>query len=38
MILEAVMLNVKPGLESDFESAFKKASSIISSSHWIFIP
>ena len=33
MILEAAMLNVKPGLESDFESAFKKASSIISSSH-----
>lgn len=32
MILEAVMLNVKPGLESDFESVFKKASSIISSS------
>ncbi|AFY33271.1 antibiotic biosynthesis monooxygenase [Calothrix sp. PCC 7507] len=31
MILEAVMLNIKPGLENDFESAFKKASSIISS-------
>ncbi|MBR8832619.1 MAG: antibiotic biosynthesis monooxygenase [Stigonema ocellatum SAG 48.90 = DSM 106950] len=31
MILEAVFLNVKPGLECDFESAFKKASSIISS-------
>ncbi|WP_414566743.1 MULTISPECIES: antibiotic biosynthesis monooxygenase family protein [unclassified Anabaena] len=31
MILEAVMLNIKPGLEDDFESAFKKASSIISS-------
>ncbi|MBW4556706.1 MAG: antibiotic biosynthesis monooxygenase [Trichormus sp. ATA11-4-KO1] len=30
MILEAVMLNIKPGLEDDFESAFKKASSIIS--------
>jgi heme-degrading monooxygenase HmoA len=31
MILEAVILNVKPGLESDFEAAFKKASKIISS-------
>ncbi|MEH1863438.1 MAG: antibiotic biosynthesis monooxygenase [Nostoc sp.] len=31
MILEAVMLLVKPGLESDFEAAFKKASKIISS-------
>jgi heme-degrading monooxygenase HmoA len=31
MILEAVMLNVKLGLESDFESNFKKASLIISS-------
>ncbi|MCF2151110.1 antibiotic biosynthesis monooxygenase [Desmonostoc muscorum LEGE 12446] len=31
MILEAVMLHVKPGLESDFESDFKKASKIISS-------
>ncbi|MCG6134789.1 MAG: antibiotic biosynthesis monooxygenase [Nostoc sp. LLA-1] len=31
MILEAVMLNIKPGLEDDFELAFKKASSIISS-------
>ncbi|MEH2328996.1 antibiotic biosynthesis monooxygenase family protein [Nostoc sp.] len=31
MILEAVMLLVKPGLESDFEVAFKKASKIISS-------
>jgi heme-degrading monooxygenase HmoA len=31
MILEAVMLPVKPGLESDFEAAFKKASKIISS-------
>ncbi|MEI1376732.1 antibiotic biosynthesis monooxygenase [Nostoc sp. UHCC 0926] len=31
MILEAVMLHVKPGLESDFEAAFKKASKIISS-------
>jgi heme-degrading monooxygenase HmoA len=31
MILEAVMLPVKPGLESDFEIAFKKASKIISS-------
>ncbi|YAF94919.1 MAG: antibiotic biosynthesis monooxygenase [Nodularia sp. CChRGM 3473] len=30
MILEAVMLNIKPGLEDDFESAFQKASSIIS--------
>jgi heme-degrading monooxygenase HmoA len=29
MILEAVMLNVKPGMESDFESAFKQASSLI---------
>ncbi|MEH1791809.1 antibiotic biosynthesis monooxygenase family protein [Nostoc sp.] len=31
MILEAVILPVKPGLESDFEAAFKKASKIISS-------
>ncbi len=31
MILEAVMLNVKLGLEDDFETVFKKASSIISS-------
>ncbi|MCC5607757.1 antibiotic biosynthesis monooxygenase [Nostoc sp. CHAB 5834] len=31
MILEAVMLHVKPGLESDFETALKKASKIISS-------
>ncbi|MEH2013756.1 antibiotic biosynthesis monooxygenase family protein [Nostoc sp.] len=31
MILEAVMLHIKPGLESDFEATFKKASKIISS-------
>ncbi|MDZ8237097.1 MAG: antibiotic biosynthesis monooxygenase [Nostoc sp. ChiQUE01a] len=31
MILEAVILNVKPGSESDFEVNFKKASKIISS-------
>ena len=31
MILEAVILHVKPGLESDFEATFKKASKIISS-------
>lgn len=31
MILEAVMLNVKSGMESDFEAAFKQASRIISS-------
>lgn len=31
MILEAVMLLIKPGLESDFEATFKKASKIISS-------
>ncbi|MHC5750029.1 MAG: antibiotic biosynthesis monooxygenase family protein [Nostoc sp.] len=31
MILEAAMLLVKFGLESDFEVAFKKASKIISS-------
>ena len=31
MILEAVILNIKPGLEDDFEFAFKQASSIISS-------
>ncbi|MEH2188982.1 MAG: antibiotic biosynthesis monooxygenase [Nostoc sp.] len=30
MILEAVILHVKPGLESDFEATFKKASKIIS--------
>ncbi|MEH2264041.1 antibiotic biosynthesis monooxygenase family protein [Nostoc sp.] len=31
MILEAVILPVKPGLEFDFEAAFKEASKIISS-------
>ncbi|MBE8970688.1 antibiotic biosynthesis monooxygenase [Nostocales cyanobacterium LEGE 12452] len=31
MILEAVILNVKSGLEFDFEATFKKASKIISS-------
>lgn len=31
MILEAVMLNIKLGLEDDFETAFKDASKIISS-------
>lgn len=31
MILEAVMLSVKPNLEDDFESAFRKASSLIAS-------
>jgi heme-degrading monooxygenase HmoA len=31
MILEAVILNIKTGLEQDFEAAFKQASSIISS-------
>ena len=31
MILEAVILNVKTGLESHFEATFKKASKIISS-------
>ncbi|MHC0063066.1 antibiotic biosynthesis monooxygenase family protein [Nostoc sp. UIC 10890] len=31
MIIEAVILNVKSGLEPDFEAAFKKASKIISS-------
>lgn len=31
MILEAVILPIKPGLEQDFEDNFKKASSIISS-------
>jgi heme-degrading monooxygenase HmoA len=31
MILEAAMLNIKPVMENDFESAFKKASSIIAS-------
>ncbi len=31
MILEAVILNVKQGMESDFELAFSKASTIISS-------
>jgi len=31
MILEAVILNIKLGLEDDFEFAFKQASSIISS-------
>ncbi len=32
MILEAVMLSVKPNLEADFEAAFQQASSIIASS------
>jgi heme-degrading monooxygenase HmoA len=32
MILEAVILHVKPSLESDFEAAFKIVSKIISSS------
>jgi heme-degrading monooxygenase HmoA len=31
MILEAVMLHVKPGMESEFECSFKTASKIISS-------
>lgn len=31
MILEAVMLSIKPNLEDDFESAFQQASSIIAS-------
>lgn len=31
MILEAVMLNIKAGMEEDFEFAFKQASIIISS-------
>ncbi|OLS40448.1 antibiotic biosynthesis monooxygenase [Bacillus sp. MRMR6] len=31
MILEAAMLQVKPGMEEDFEEAFRKASGIISS-------
>jgi len=31
MILEAVMLNIQPNLENDFEAAFKDASGIISS-------
>ncbi|MCT2537669.1 antibiotic biosynthesis monooxygenase [Aquibacillus koreensis] len=31
MILEAVMLQVKPGFEEEFEIEFKKASNIISS-------
>ncbi|MBE8999110.1 antibiotic biosynthesis monooxygenase [Nostoc sp. LEGE 12447] len=31
MIIEAVMLHIKPGLESDFETDFQKASKIISS-------
>jgi heme-degrading monooxygenase HmoA len=31
MILEAVMLHVKEGMEKDYEETFKKASSIISS-------
>ncbi|MBC1236143.1 antibiotic biosynthesis monooxygenase [Nostoc linckia z18] len=31
MILEAAILNVKPGLESDFEMNFKQASQIIAS-------
>jgi heme-degrading monooxygenase HmoA len=31
MILEAAMLNVKNGMEAEFETAFKQASKIISS-------
>lgn len=31
MILEAVMLQVKPGIEEDYEKAFREASKIISS-------
>lgn len=31
VILELALLDVKPGLESDFEAAFARASSIISS-------
>lgn len=31
MILEVAMLQVKPGMEREFEIAFRKASSIISS-------
>jgi heme-degrading monooxygenase HmoA len=31
MIIEAAILNVKPGMESEFELVFKKASTIISS-------
>jgi heme-degrading monooxygenase HmoA len=31
MILEAAMLNVKDGMESDFEAAFRQASPIIAS-------
>lgn len=31
MILEAVLLNIKNGLDNDFESSFTKASRIISS-------
>lgn len=31
MILEAVMLHVKPGMEEEYEAAFRKASVIISS-------
>ncbi|MCC3371760.1 antibiotic biosynthesis monooxygenase [Cohnella sp. REN36] len=31
MILEVAILNVKPGMSSDFESSFRKASKIISS-------
>lgn len=33
MVLEAVMLYVKNGLESNFESSFKQASSLISSTN-----
>lgn len=31
MILEAALLQVKPGMEEEYETEFKKASSIISS-------
>jgi heme-degrading monooxygenase HmoA len=30
MILEAVMLNVRPGMETEFEATFKQASALIS--------
>jgi heme-degrading monooxygenase HmoA len=33
MILEVAILNIKPGLEDEFEATFKQASTIISRMH-----
>jgi heme-degrading monooxygenase HmoA len=33
MILEAAILQVRPGMQAEFEAAFRKASPIIASTH-----